>query len=788
MNIKRTLMILVALLSLAARGQCVFPLPYTTDLMTGFQPPEDPHTMVYPWVEGVNIDNCWTGYLDFGGDDTYDPLSDVRYSARGRFGYWYPLDDGGQWSQEAEIAVKDTHHNGTAMLIAPRFVSTPEAVRMTVKLQRYIGGSYIGDALFWAKVDVGWVTDVLHPNASFLQTGTFAIQSQHLLDTSWHEYCLPVPDAPPAGGRFALRLRSKANGPAQNLVPITHFYYEFMFRRIVMDTAVCQPPHHLSTDTVYVSDSVCQHSPYAEHGIFLSAAQTADTGVRTFVLHSYEYLTHDSCLCHVKVLTLTVLPSDITSSQDSIFPGEAYTFGGRELTLAGTYVDDHGPNAYGCPQRDSLALSIRPLPPMPCGAEIEVDRTEYYLTQPAEVHLWTESEGTRYLWNADSLAGDSTQRDAHVVLQPDSEQRVRLEVERLDTVNHIYRGASVDTSFYGVFQLTVPVEPQTRYLLEAVVSDSVGLTVQEQAPDELSWADSLLRATFSTGQSSTVTLLFHATSTVQLSPLSLRRYCLSVDTVLLVAHHMQPAIVPESDFLCLGDSLVLRGAQTDTCRWASSPHDAGLDSQQGRVEVVVSPTVTTTYYLLWPSGQVADSLTVQVLPPPRMLVVADREIVNFDNPVLILEVQSEEIVLSRWTFSDGNDALGRQVKHRFDLDGNDSVWVLVEGCSAEDCCADTMLRFSVGIISAWFPNVFTPGADNNNCFGLMASVEVVEYEMFIYNRLGLLVYHSNDPAARWDGRDSDGNPCKQEVYTYLCNYCLMGDYRRQQVGTVLLLR
>lgn len=786
MNTKQILMLLVALLSLAARGQCDLPLPYTTDLTTGFQPPADPQQVVYPWVEGVNIENCWTGYLDYGGDAVSPGLPDSRYSARGRFGYWYPLDDGTLWWEEAEIAVKDTHHNGTAMLIAPRFVVPPAAVRMTVKLQRWVGGSYTGDDLFWAYVDVGWVTDVLHPGATFLQTGTFAIQSQHLLDTAWYEYCLPVPDAPPAGGRFALRLRSKANGPAPNLVPIYHFHYEFMFRRVVMDTAVCQPP--LTTDTVRVGDTVCQHSPYQGYGLFLTAGQTADTGTHSFVLHSYEYLAPDSCLCHVKVLTLTVLPSDITFRQDSIYPGEAYTFGGRELTLAGTYVDDRGLNAYGCPQRDSLVLSIRPLPPMPCGAVIETERTEFYLTQPAEVHLWTESEGTRYRWRADSLAGDSTQRDAYVTLLPDSQQRVRLEVERIDTVNHIYRGASVDTSYYGFFQLTVPVEPQTRYLLEAVCSSPVGLTVYNQTPADLSWTDSLLRATFSTGQDSTATLLFHATVPLRLSQLSLRRYCLAADTVLLVAHGVQPVIVAEGAVLCLGDSLVLRGEQTDSFQWTSTPPDAALDGQQGRAAVTVSPARTTTYYLLWPSGEVADSLTVQVLPPPQMMVVADREAVDLADPVLTLEEQSVEIVRSRWTFSDGDQAEGRRANHLFALADRDSVWVLAEGCSAEGCCADTLLRFSVANLSAWFPNVFTPGADANNRFGMAASVEVVEYELLIYNRHGLLIYHSDDPAAPWDGRGPDGKPCQQEAYTYLCHYRLAGDYPRHQVGTVLLMR
>ena len=73
-------------LPLLLRGQCdPLPLPYTTDLITGFQPPSD-EQLWYPWTERLNSDNCWAGYLDFGGDPPYAYPLDAN-SARGRFGF-----------------------------------------------------------------------------------------------------------------------------------------------------------------------------------------------------------------------------------------------------------------------------------------------------------------------------------------------------------------------------------------------------------------------------------------------------------------------------------------------------------------------------------------------------------------------------------------------------------------------------------------------------------------------------------------------------------------------------
>lgn len=789
MNTRRILMLMATLFSLAAWGQCdPLPLPYTTDLITGFHTPHSYNpsagtASMTGWSLGANPDNCWLGYLWKADDgDDYNMCS-------GNFGI------GGQWpdwNYYCNIGVSDSTHRSVAMLVAPEVEEGLAGIGLTMQLLKACRLGSVVCTNYCAYIDYGWVRDAARPMESFDMQGTLCIYTrdgngvyEHNLSTDWQNYCFPVEDSHPAGSRFALRMRSELQAyPLPNGLgggwPYTFCFKEFR----AMNTA-CNPA--LTSDTVHLADSVCQHTPYTGYGIALSAGQTADTGMQTFTMRNFEYSDDGSCHEHVKVLTLKVLPSDITFLQDSIYPGEAYVFGGRELTLADTCVDDHGLNAYGCPVKDSLVLSIRPLPPMPCDAAIETERTEYYLTQPAEVHLWSQSEGTRYLWRAEGLTGDSTQRDAYVTLQPDSQQRVRLEVERIDTVNHIYRGASVDTTFNGLFQLTVPVEPQTRYLLEAVCSGPVGLTVYNQTPADLSWADSLLRVTFSTGQNSTATLRFQTTVPVRLSQLSLRRYCLSADSVLLVAHSIQPVIVAERNIICLGDSLVLHGEQTDAYQWASTPPDAALDSQQGGV-VVVSPAVVTTYYLLWPSGTAADSLTVQVLPLPQLHIVANREVVDLGYPLLALEEQSAEIVRSRWTFSDGDHATGRRASHLFSLDNSDSVWVLAEGCNAAGCCSDTLLRYAVVNFSAWFPNAFTPGADNNNRFGLVTPVEVSEYEMFIYNRHGLLVYHSDDPSAPWDGCGPDGKPCVQAAYTYLCRFRLAGDNLRQQAGTVLLLR
>lgn len=782
-------------LPLLLRGQCdPLPLPYTTDLITGFHVSFTYEQFSWgemydlsQWEPGANQDNCWMGYL-------WRDEREGIYNNMNASGHW----GFGQYNSYAgaeyycNIGVLCPAHPGVAMLIAPEFEEGLASISISMQLMPS-QPMYQQYHEYDAYIDYGWVRDIAHPMESFEMEGSLRLFTHRPVDNNWDHhfnsewplYAFPVREAPPQGSHFALRLRSEVQvNPYPHSVVDDYFQFDVGIKEFTASTTIVPV---VTTDTVYLSDTVCQHTSYSGHGFTVGSAQTADTGLQTFVMRNYEHSEDGPCEEHMTVLTLRVLPSAIDIVVDSIFPGEAYTFFGRELTLAGGYVEDWGVNAYGCPIKDSLQLSIRPLPPMPCGAEIEVERTDYYLSQPTEVHLWTESEGTRYRWQADSLQGDSTQRDAYVMLLPDGEQQVRLEVERVDTVNHVYHGLSLDT-LLGTFHQTVPVESQTRYLLEADVTGEVALEVQGRAPEDIACAGGILRATFFTYQNSEVTLAFRSSVSANLSRLTLRRYCLSADSVLLVAHSVQPVIVPSGESICLGDSVVLRALQSDFFQWSSRPVDTAFDGCPGCRLLTVSPQTTTTYYLLTPGGTVADSVVIVVQPYPELRVVADVEAVDFDNPVLTLEELSEAVKRVRWSFSDGGEATGRKVRWHFGNVTGDSLWVNVEGCTEIGCCSDTLLVFPISIVSVWFPNVFTPDGEMNNRFVMVTNQAVVEYEMTIYNRQGLLVARCTDAVAGWDGKDIRGAACQQGAYAYICEYRLAGNVAKRYLGTVLLLR
>ena len=86
----------------------------------------------------------------------------------------------------------------------------------------------------------------------------------------------------------------------------------------------------------------------------------------------------------------------------------------------------------------------------------------------------------------------------------------------------------------------------------------------------------------------------------------------------------------------------------------------------------------------------------------------------------------------------------------------------------------------------WFPNAFTPDAETNDRFVIQTSMPVESFEMTVYTRDGLIVWHSEDINQMWDGT-RNGTPLPQGAYVY--HWRLKSNNRvRSGLGTITLLR
>jgi gliding motility-associated-like protein len=91
----------------------------------------------------------------------------------------------------------------------------------------------------------------------------------------------------------------------------------------------------------------------------------------------------------------------------------------------------------------------------------------------------------------------------------------------------------------------------------------------------------------------------------------------------------------------------------------------------------------------------------------------------------------------------------------------------------------------------YVPNSFTPNDDNLNETFQPVAVNFIEYEIYIFNRWGELIYHSNTIENPWDGLYK-GNLVQQDVYVWLIKISGLNNdlkmEKKQVTGTVTLYR
>lgn len=69
--------------------------------------------------------------------------------------------------------------------------------------------------------------------------------------------------------------------------------------------------------------------------------------------------------------------------------------------------------------------------------------------------------------------------------------------------------------------------------------------------------------------------------------------------------------------------------------------------------------------------------------------------------------------------------------------------------------------------SLWIPNVFSPNEDNINDVFYVDTDGIHVYSFSVFTRSGTLVYQSESPTIRWDGRSLSGHKMKTGVYYYI---------------------
>ena len=237
-------------------------------------------------------------------------------------------------------------------------------------------------------------------------------------------------------------------------------------------------------------------------------------------------------------------------------------------------------------------------------------------------------------------------------------------------------------------------------------------------------------------------------------------------------------------------SVVFVGEDGLLYRWQPLSQQGALPYLTEDGQVRFAPERNTLYcvqyqYLDSPSCPVVDTVELKQLGE----VVAGLEVtpswLGYDKWELTANDRSSN-ALGRWWYVNGEqqEEVGNPLYYSISLDA-DSVVVSV--VAYDSTCSDTAVRV-IPILRHMllFPNIFTPSLSKNNTFGPIGS-NVTDYELWIFDRRGCLVFHSTDFNEVWDGT-SNGIACRQETYAYTCRYTTPTNDKLTMTGTVTLVR
>lgn len=252
-----------------------------------------------------------------------------------------------------------------------------------------------------------------------------------------------------------------------------------------------------------------------------------------------------------------------------------------------------------------------------------------------------------------------------------------------------------------------------------------------------------------------------------------------------------PTAVIRDSFACDSRQMHLKAEGTGACRWSCTPPDPALagHEQDARISTDAAGERLYTLYVYNTYDTLCGSTATYVkphIPPLAAHAGADPAAADGEHTQITLTDLSAGAIRRCW-YVEGSEWSHDSVAILNFLLHHDSMTVMLEAVDSYGCRdTDAVVIHNSGA-EVWLPNVFTPGAEINNRFGPVGT-RITGCEIWIYDRRGDIVFHSDNAVSHpWDGTH-DGRPCPQGTYAYRCRYQTPSLGFQSVAGTVTLLR
>ncbi len=256
--------------------------------------------------------------------------------------------------------------------------------------------------------------------------------------------------------------------------------------------------------------------------------------------------------------------------------------------------------------------------------------------------------------------------------------------------------------------------------------------------------------------------------------------CQNKDSTTVVVRPLPVAISDTLRRMCAGQEIWLKATGAEEFLWFN-----------GKIadSVRVAPLSSRTYWVLpLDAGCPGDTFFIKVFVEQNLpLAQFDPSPEEGFYPLLVSFTNTSKFAsVYFWDFGNGETSEEVNPTHVFDEPGQYSVTLIADndiGCPQS---------FTYEFIDAWdftifYPNAFSPNGDgtNDDFFIEMNAIRDVDFQIF--DRWGKVIYVSNDPDFRWDGR-INGVDAPEGVYVFRIKAVTYRDQEVERSGTITLFR
>lgn len=263
-----------------------------------------------------------------------------------------------------------------------------------------------------------------------------------------------------------------------------------------------------------------------------------------------------------------------------------------------------------------------------------------------------------------------------------------------------------------------------------------------------------------------------------LDEIALNKVCYKEDSVTIsVLSNPDITILNGDTAICPGDTFLIK-----TTPNYSAPFQYNWNtSAETTNQITFADTGEIIVQISHPAGcSGSDTININPIKNPKPDLGADTTVCLSIKGGLLLSADTAKLTV--WTTPTGVDT---NATHFALVPGNYTVFQSNgNACNAtdrieiEDFCSTKL----------FMPNAFTPNGDGlNETFGA-ESAETYDYELYIFNRVGNLIFESHDLHNRWDGVNSQPG-----VYAYRVNYAIIDEKTGElenytKIGSVALIK